>query len=245
MEYKRIAHRGFSSEAPENTKAAFSLAVEGNFHGVECDIWKSKDGVYVVSHDGHLQRMCGVDLHIKDLTYEEIKKYPIINGKKKEEHPVQYLPTLRQFLSIVNRDERIHPVIEIKVDFMTEELREIVDLVKEYELYERTYFISLHQGVLLRLKEELYFPTERLQYVYGAIAENKFIPVSEELEQWLMENRINLDTRYTLLTMENVQRLHNAGLEVNVWTVNKKEDMERMLKEYKVDMITTEYYYEI
>lgn len=245
MDFKRIAHRGFSSEAPENTKAAFALAVEGNFHGVECDIWKSKDGVYVVSHDGHLKRMCGVDLHIKDLTYEEIQKYPIINGKKAEEHPVQYLPTLRQYLSIINRSERIHPVIEIKVDFTTVELTEIVDLVKEYKLYDRTYFISLHQDVLLRLKEELYFPAERLQYVYGAIAENKFIPVSKELELWLIKNRINLDTRYTLLTPENVKRLQDAGLEVNVWTVNKKEDTERMVKELQVDMVTTEYYHEI
>ena len=41
MKIKRIAHRGFSSEAPENTQASFAMAVEGDFYGVECDIWKS------------------------------------------------------------------------------------------------------------------------------------------------------------------------------------------------------------
>ena len=40
MKIKRIAHRGFSSEAPENTQASFAMAVEGDFYGVECDIWK-------------------------------------------------------------------------------------------------------------------------------------------------------------------------------------------------------------
>ena len=67
MKIKRIAHRGFSSEAPENTQASFAMAVEGDFYGVECDIWKSKDGVYVVSHDGHLRRMCGIDRWIPQM----------------------------------------------------------------------------------------------------------------------------------------------------------------------------------
>ena len=30
-----IAHRGFSSEAPENTQASFAMAVEGDFYGVK------------------------------------------------------------------------------------------------------------------------------------------------------------------------------------------------------------------
>ena len=110
---------------------------------------------------------------------------------------------------------------------------------------ERVYFISLYPSVLLRLKEELGFPAKRLQYVYGAVQENREIPVTEELERWLIENRINLDTRYTLLSRENVAHLHENGLEVNVWTVNDKEVTERMVKEWKVDMVTTEFYHEI
>ncbi len=39
MKIKRIAHRGFSSEAPEKHAASFAMAVEGDFYGVECDIW--------------------------------------------------------------------------------------------------------------------------------------------------------------------------------------------------------------
>lgn len=245
MELKRIAHRGFSSEAPENTYPAFAMAVEGDFFGVECDIWKSKDGIYVVSHDGHMLRMCGVDREIPDMTYEEIRKYPITNGRKRTCHPVQYPISLRQYLSIMRRSDRVHPVIELKMDFTAVELREIVDLVKEYGLYERTYFISLHQDVLIRLKEELSFPATRLQYVYGAVAENKEIPVSEELERWLTNNQIHLDTRFTLINAEQVERLHEAGIMVNVWTVNDREETKRLLKEVKVDMITTEYYHEI
>ena len=113
MKIKRIAHRGFSSEAPENTQASFAMAVEGNFYGVECDIWKSKDGVYVVSHDGHLRRMCGIDRWIPQMTFEEIISYPVTAGKKREEHPLQHLISFSQYLSIMARSETIHPIVEL------------------------------------------------------------------------------------------------------------------------------------
>lgn len=243
--YKRIAHRGFSSEAPENTYSSFALAVEGDFFGIECDIWKSKDGIYVVSHDGNLQRMCGVDRSIPDMTYSEIQSYPVTKGKKNLQHPVQHLIRLTDYLSIMNRSESKLAVIELKMNYTTVELREIVDLVKEYGLYDRTVFISLHGGVLIRLKTELGFPSERLQYVYGAISANKWNFVPMELEQWLIENRINLDSRYSLISKGTVMRLHEAGLLVNVWTVNKKTDILHMIHEVGVDMVTTEYYYDL
>ena len=245
MNFKRIAHRGFSSEAPENSRAAFALAVEGDFYGVECDIWKSADGVYVVSHDGHMERMCGVDEEIPKLPYEKIASYPFVRGKKRTNHPEQHLIRFTEYLSIMARNDHMHPVVELKVDFTTVELGEIVDLVRKYGLCERTYFISMHQQALLRLKNEWKVPPERLQYVYGAERKNKWIPVNLELEQWLIENRINLDSRHSLITEGTVIRLHQAGLQVNVWTVNDKKLTEKMLKKLKVDMITTEYYHEI
>lgn len=245
MEIKRIAHRGFSSEAPENSRAAFALAVEGDFFGVECDVWKTKDGVYVVSHDGHLKRMCGVDREIPEMIWAEVKSYPFVKGKKWTMHPQQHVILLTEYLSLLCRSETKHPVIELKMDYTTVELREIVNLVKQYGLYERTFFISLHGGVLIRLKEELGFPAERLQYVYGAIRANKWIPVNMEVEHFLIENRINLDTRYTLLSRGNVMRLHEAGLQINVWTVNRKKDMEYVIRELGVDMVTTEFYHEL
>lgn len=245
MEIKRIAHRGFSSEAPENSRVAFALAVEGDFFGVECDVWKTKDGAYVVSHDGHLERMCGVDREIPEMIWAEVKSYPFVKGKKRTMHPQQHVILLTEYLSLLCRSETKHPVIELKMDYTTVELGEIVDLVKQYGLYERTFFISLHGGVLIRLKEELGFPAERLQYVYGAIRANKWIPVNLEVEHFLIENRINLDTRYTLLSRGNVMRLHEAGLQINVWTVNRKKDMDYVIRELGVDMVTTEFYHEL
>ena len=235
MQVKYIALRGFSSEAPENTQASFALAVEGDFYGIECDIWRSLDGTYVVSHDGNLGRMCGVDRWIPQMTFEEISSYPVIHGKKRLWHPVQHLISFRQFLSILARSDSKHPVVELKISLVRER--------DDANLYERTFFISMHRDVLLRLKNELAFPPERLQYVYGIPRPDKTIPVGEKVEQWLIENRIHLDSRYTLVTPGSVIRLHNEGIQINVWTVNRREDLEK-LEKMGVDMVTTEYYFD-
>ena len=51
-----VAHRGASGLAPENTLAAFRLAIELGAPAVECDVHLSADGIPVVIHDAQLDR---------------------------------------------------------------------------------------------------------------------------------------------------------------------------------------------
>jgi glycerophosphoryl diester phosphodiesterase len=51
-----IAHRGASGEAPENTLAAFDLALRQGARGIEFDVHLSSDGVPMVIHDPRLNR---------------------------------------------------------------------------------------------------------------------------------------------------------------------------------------------
>jgi glycerophosphoryl diester phosphodiesterase len=51
-----IGHRGYSMVAPENTMAAFELAIAAGADLVELDYYHAKDGVPVVIHDGTLDR---------------------------------------------------------------------------------------------------------------------------------------------------------------------------------------------
>ena len=94
----------------------------------------------------------------------------------------------------------------------------------------------------MRLKEELHILPEHLQYVYGATAATKRLPVSMELEDWLGQYGFGLDARFTLITGGTVLRLHEKGLKVNVWTVNRPEDYEKMLS-FGVDYITSNYHW--
>lgn len=51
-----IAHRGFSSDAPENTYDAFDLAIQHGFNNIETDVQLTADGVPILIHDDTLDR---------------------------------------------------------------------------------------------------------------------------------------------------------------------------------------------
>lgn len=67
-----IAHRGASGHRTENTLAAFELASELGAEAWELDTQLSRDGVVMVSHDDHLQRVFGLDRRISEMTAAEI-----------------------------------------------------------------------------------------------------------------------------------------------------------------------------
>jgi glycerophosphoryl diester phosphodiesterase len=69
-----LGHRGAPLEAPENTLAAFRLAVEQGADGVELDVQRSRDGVPVVIHDETLERTVGVPGAVADLSWAELAR---------------------------------------------------------------------------------------------------------------------------------------------------------------------------
>lgn len=239
---KLIAHRGFSSEVPENTTEAFKLALTKEYYGVECDIRKTFDGKYIVSHDETLERMCGKNLTISKLDREQILKYKLITGSNIEKYPDLTLATFEEYLDIMATSDTIHPFIELKEDYSTADLQNIVNMVKERKLLDRTYFISMYQTALVRLKKISGVNIKQLQYVYGAEDDNKYEMVNDEIVQWCVDNQIDLDARYNLLTASHVDMLRGSGRQVNVWTVNVLETAFSLVHDMHVDMITTEYY---
>ena len=101
------AHRGYHDEdqgIPENSMASFERAVHSGF-GIELDVHLTKDGHLVVMHDENLKRMCGVDLKIGELTWEEIRQYTLLETQEK-------IPDLNQVLKLVAG--QVPLIIEIK-----------------------------------------------------------------------------------------------------------------------------------
>ncbi|MGI6013365.1 MAG: glycerophosphodiester phosphodiesterase family protein [Oscillospiraceae bacterium] len=90
----RYAHRGYHDkpQIPENSMAAFRQALRFGY-GVELDVHLSRDGRLVVMHDESLQRTCGVDREIADLTAEELKQYHL-------EGTMERIPFLEEVLPL-------------------------------------------------------------------------------------------------------------------------------------------------
>ena len=101
------AHRGLHDNqngAPENSLAAFQQAVESGF-GMELDVQLTKDGQLAVFHDKTLKRMCGEDVCLSELSYEETQKYTLLGTKER-------IPLFSQVLEVVNG--RVPLIVEIK-----------------------------------------------------------------------------------------------------------------------------------
>ncbi|MDY4793029.1 MAG: glycerophosphodiester phosphodiesterase family protein, partial [Pararoseburia sp.] len=121
------AHRGLhdnKSEAPENTMPAFRKAIEKGY-GIELDIQLTKDDVIVVCHDFDLKRVCGADVKIKDLTYEELQQYKICDSN-------ETVPKFSDFLKLV--DGQVPLIIEYKSEDFNTKLFEMGDaMLREYK----------------------------------------------------------------------------------------------------------------
>ena len=69
-----FAHRGASAYAPENTMAAFKLAIRQGIFWIELDVKLSADNVVMVIHDQSVDRTTSGNGLVNNFTYSELKK---------------------------------------------------------------------------------------------------------------------------------------------------------------------------
>ena len=93
------AHRGASSVAPENTLAAFEMAIRQGADGVELDVQRTADGILVVAHDEECQRVTGQPGAIARMTLAELKQLNFANHFPGAEF--QAIPTLAEVFDLV------------------------------------------------------------------------------------------------------------------------------------------------
>lgn len=110
-----IAHRGNSSEAPENTLASFESAIAAGVPMLECDVQMTKDGALVVIHDPTLERTGGHRGDVREMTLDDVRavdvSYPSRFGASFA--PARVL-TLEELLRTVKGRARV--MIEVKKD---------------------------------------------------------------------------------------------------------------------------------
>ena len=221
-----IAHRGLSGLEKENTCAAFVAA--GNresYFGIETD--RTADGQFVIFHDDNTARV-GVDsLIIENSSFETLRKLQLTDIDGKRGRSDLLIPTLTEYIGICKKYEK-QSILELKNQFKASDVYKVVAAIEKMGYLEHVTFISFQLKNLVYLRRR--YPEQPAQYL---------------LDKWddgsldvLKKYNLGLDIRYTSLTKEIVDQVHAAGLEVNCWTVNTKEDGEA-LAEMGVDYITT------
>ena len=93
-----IGHRGAKGIAPENSLSGFKKAVKLGIDGIELDVHLTKDRKLIVIHDMDLQRLAGLKIPIKQLTFKELKEYDISKFfTKNQEKIMEKLPEEKKY----------------------------------------------------------------------------------------------------------------------------------------------------
>lgn len=235
-----VGHRG-SQWGVENTRAAFINGANAGAWGLECDIRVSADGTFIISHDDNFKRLGGPETKIADMTTEALLSTRLTSKR----HGVTYAGTpctLGEFLDIC-KEYQVVPVIEVKVcttihsntkaenEPVFDGIPALINLIDQKGLSDKAVIISFMPGVVDFIHR--HYPDITVQVLAGE--EDGTIM---EWVEWCKQYKMDLDVVHTIVTKEAVDAMHAAGLKVNVWTVDRVEDFERV-KAMGVDFITT------
>lgn len=223
---KMVAHRGVSGLERENTCAAFVAAGNRSYFGVETDIHRTADGRYIVFHDDNLTRLLGDGRVVEEMRFDELRALRLtdLDGNARGD---LLLPTLEEYVHICKKYDK-DCVLEIKNHFEPEDIDNVIAIIRGIGWLERTIFISFDLPNMICIRERL--PQQRAQYLVSMFG--------DDLLDILTGHHLDLDIKYSSLSAEQVRACHEAGIQVNVWTVNEAADAER-LAGYGVDFITS------
>lgn len=233
--FKVIAHRGNSSQAPENTHISFEEAIKLNVDYIECDVQLSKDLVPVVMHDSTIHRIlanCEV-CEVSALNWENLKKLDAGSWFDKKFHDQRIL-SLEEFLSMPKAN--VGSMIEIKRDTFREEWMAKIagDIMKA----KSKHFIGQGPIVIGSLSPDINI------WLQDHLPEVNFIAIVKKMEDFdlfLKKTRSQyFGLRHNLATRELIHFLRNEGKEVWVWTVDDKDTAKRLIDDGVQGIITNQ-----
>ena len=229
---KRIAHRGYSGLAPENTIPAYKKASEYDFWGGECDVAETLDHEFVLMHDDTIDRTTNGTGNVSNLTLSQLKEFNIDSGSNINSYPNLKIPTLQEYLATC-KNCNIIPVIEVK-SITDNSIDKFLGIIRSYGLIDKAIVISFNYDLLVKIRNK----EKRLLL-------QPLLPLNEtSIEKCVaLGANTHIDCPEADVTLELVELAHKKGLLVNVWTVNDKNKL-KTLAGYGVDFITTDVLYD-
>ena len=212
----KIGHRGARAYEPENTLSSYKKALELGVDAVELDVRRTKDGEIIVIHDAEVDRTTNGRGLVSQLTLKEIKQF---NTEKD-----QKIPTLEEALDFL--DKKVKVLIELKETGFDEKMLKVI---RKKGLEKNVIIVSFLEEALRKVRE--------LDDIVetGLIYTNHKNPIKTASD--LKANYLLPLYRFTHTA--DVQKAHQNGLKVIVWTINKSEEVAEYVKK-GVDGITSD-----
>lgn len=259
---KIIAHRGHLTDLPENAVGSIKKVLKLTPDYIEIDIEVTKDNKIILLHDPDLERATNGRGLVRDKTLKDIKELRLKNPEGKITS--ESLPTLDEVVEIMRKQST-----DLQIDAKYYDSDIIVEALLQRinnNDMRKTIITSTNLQFLKKVRKS--DPNIRLGYdpqdMYDAelinnlknmyITYTDFSPITFEkmgdefLSQIISRSKeinaeaIYLDYRLILRRQKElnlIEIFHKNRIEVDAWTVNKKEEMQ-MLIDFGVDRITTD-----
>lgn len=242
--FERIAHRGASGEAPENTLPAVQLAVEKyGVDRVEVDLRLTRDGIPVVFHDAKLDRITNAKGPLSKHSLRELKSYDAgfwFDPQGSENFPYRErgvtIPTLEELLTSF---PETNFCLEIKEKQRLSVAR-ILEVIRRIPRKGSLLIGSFYGKIVRELRRsssiESIFSQEEVLRAYLAfrLGLKKISPPCRYAFIPPRHSRMRLDQPAW------IDFLHRNGVRVFYWTVNEVQQMVE-LKRRGADGILTDY----
>ncbi|MFC0189765.1 glycerophosphodiester phosphodiesterase [Fictibacillus aquaticus] len=226
-----VAHRGASGYAPEHTITSYKMGEQMHGDYIEIDLQMTKDGQLIAMHDETLDRTTNGTGQVKDHTLAEIKqldagswfneKYPQM---AKPEYAGLKVPTLDEVFKTFGKNANYY--IETKSPEVYPGMEEaLLEKVNKYDIDKETLLVQSFSPASLIKMHDLDSSVKLVQlmeYTSPAAINDADINAVKQYAMGIGPNSDMIDKEY-------VQKVVNSGLEIHPYTVNEKEEMQKLI----------------
>lgn len=218
-----LGHRGASAYAPDNTRAAFELAVELGADGVETDIHLTKDGVPVIQHNYEIDRNSNGTGAVEEMTFEELRQLDFGSWKGAEFKGERIL-SLEEGLQIAEKSMRlINLEIKPTTDVHSPIAEKTLELVKKYHMLDRVMFSSFDHQLMQKI--QLLCPEALIGALYdeAEVKQNNICEILKDAPRYVADLGFDFANPHIDYLSEEglVDAFAEKGIGVAVWTVDK------------------------
>lgn len=212
---KSVAHRGYSSVAPENTLPAYKLAKQNGFNYVECDICWTSDNIPVLSHDTTIDRCSNGTGSIASMTLAQLKTYDF-GSWKSSAYTGTKIPTFEEFIELC-RDLGLYPYLDPRSN-NSSKLQLVVDIYTAYGMKDHITWIGGSDiGSAVKALDD----TARIGMFATSTITSTTITTAQGLSTG--KNEIFIDADYNYATSDGVALCSAANIPLEIWTVGRTQ----------------------
>jgi glycerophosphoryl diester phosphodiesterase len=229
-----FGHRGAAGLAPENTLPSFALGLALGADVLEFDVHASRDGTIVVIHDATLDRTTNGAGPVRECTLHRLQQldagFQFTRGGGDFPYRGQgiRIPTLESVF-------KLFPLASCNIEIKQGDppiAAEVVDLIHRFDAQHRVLLAAEDDWIMQDIRRH----ASDIATSFSAPEVADFVA---RVRMSTFENygpagcALQIPSRYgaiELVTAHSVTAAHRCGLEMHVWTINQRDEMERLLQ---------------